>query len=170
MTRVFNFAAGPGILPLPVLEEVAANLVDYHGQGMSLLEMSHRGAIFSQIIRETKDLLRELLDGTTISKYNPQKRATFPLLRAEGCKSNNGTKATPCLAADMAGDWREEVLLRTETDDALRLYVTPHSTPYRFVTFLQDPVYRLSVATQNVGYNQPSEPGFYFGPDASPQQ
>ena len=60
MTRVFNFAAGPGILPLPVLEEVAANLVDYHGQGMSLLEMSHRGAIFSQIIRETKDLLREL--------------------------------------------------------------------------------------------------------------
>lgn len=116
------------------------------------------------------DLLRELLDGTTISKYNPQKRATFPLLRAEGCKSNNGTKATPCLAADMAGDWREEVLLRTETDDALRLYVTPHSTPYRFVTFLQDPVYRLSVATQNVGYNQPSEPGFYFGPDAAPQQ
>ena len=116
------------------------------------------------------DLLRELLDGTTISKYNPQKRATFPLLRAEGCKSNNGTKATPCLAADMAGDWREEVLLRTETNDALRLYVTPHSTPYRFVTFLQDPVYRLSVATQNVGYNQPSEPGFYFGPDAAPQQ
>lgn len=116
------------------------------------------------------DLLRELLDGTTISKYNPQKRTTFPLLRAEGCKSNNGTKATPCLAADMAGDWREEVLLRTETNDALRLYVTPHSTPYRFVTFLQDPVYRLSVATQNVGYNQPSEPGFYFGPDAAPQQ
>ena len=105
-----------------------------------------------------------------ITEYNPQKRATFPLLRAEGCKSNNGTKATPCLAADMAGDWREEVLLRTETNDTLRLYVTPHSTPYRFVTFLQDPVYRLSVATQNVGYNQPSEPGFYFGPDAAPQQ
>ena len=61
MSRVFNFAAGPGILPLPVLEEVAANLVDYHDQGMSLIEMSHRGAVFSQIIRETKDLLRELL-------------------------------------------------------------------------------------------------------------
>ncbi len=61
MNRVFNFAAGPGILPLPVLEEAAANFVDYHGQGMSLIEMSHRGAIFAQIIRETKDLLRELL-------------------------------------------------------------------------------------------------------------
>ena len=59
MIRVFNFAAGPGILPLPVLEEAAANFVDYHGQGMSLIEMSHRGAIFAQIIRETKDLSKE---------------------------------------------------------------------------------------------------------------
>ncbi len=62
MSRVFNFAAGPGVLPVPVLEEAAANLVDYHGEGMSLIEMSHRGAIFSQIIRETKDLLRGLLN------------------------------------------------------------------------------------------------------------
>lgn len=62
MSRVYNFSAGPGMLPLPVLEEVAKQFVDYHGCGMSLVEMSHRGPIFSQIIRETRDLLRELLN------------------------------------------------------------------------------------------------------------
>lgn len=61
MSRVYNFSAGPAVLPVPVLEEVAANLVDYHGQGMSLLEMSHRGATFTGIIEETRALLRELL-------------------------------------------------------------------------------------------------------------
>ena len=61
MNRVYNFSAGPGVLPVPVLEEVAKEFPDYHGTGMSLVEMSHRGQIFSQIIRETRDLLRELL-------------------------------------------------------------------------------------------------------------
>lgn len=62
MNRVYNFSAGPGILPVPVLEEVARELPDYHGCGMSLLEMSHRGSVFTQIIRETRDLLRDLLN------------------------------------------------------------------------------------------------------------
>ena len=61
MNRVYNFSAGPGVLPVPVLEEVAKEFPDYHGCGMSLVEMSHRGPVFSQIIRETRDLLRELL-------------------------------------------------------------------------------------------------------------
>ncbi|MDO4937235.1 MAG: 3-phosphoserine/phosphohydroxythreonine transaminase [Sutterellaceae bacterium] len=61
MSRVYNFSAGPGVLPVTVLEEVAAQMVDYHGQGMSLVEMSHRGATFTQIIRETKEMLRDLL-------------------------------------------------------------------------------------------------------------
>ena len=51
MNRVYNFSAGPGVLPVPVLEEVAKEFPDYHGTGMSLVEMSHRGQIFSQIIR-----------------------------------------------------------------------------------------------------------------------
>lgn len=61
MTRKFNFSAGPGILPESVLKEVAENLFDYKGTGMSLIEMSHRGAIFTQIIEETKASIRELL-------------------------------------------------------------------------------------------------------------
>lgn len=111
------------------------------------------------------DLLREMLDHITISKYDHRVRNCVPLLVMQGCASNNGTKANPCLAADILGDWREEVLMRTEDNTALRLYVTPLPTPYRFPSFLEDPIYRLSVATQNVGYNQPCQPGFYFGPD-----
>ena len=57
MSRVYNFSAGPGVLPLPVLEEIAREFVDYKGCGMSLVEMSHRGPVFSQIIRETREIL-----------------------------------------------------------------------------------------------------------------
>ncbi|CAN5807344.1 3-phosphoserine/phosphohydroxythreonine transaminase [soil metagenome] len=58
--RVFNFSAGPSTLPLPVLEEVRDELVDYQGSGMSLLEMSHRGEHFDAVHRETMRLAREV--------------------------------------------------------------------------------------------------------------
>lgn len=110
------------------------------------------------------DLLRELLDRNVVSKYDWKKRVCNPLAVFEGCMSNNGTKSNPCLQGDIVGDWREEVLIRTEDNSALRLYVSPIATDYRFHTFLEDPVYRISIATQNVAYNQPTQPGFYFGP------
>ena len=111
------------------------------------------------------DLLRELLNKNVVSKYDWEVGVCKPLVTFEGVVSNNGTKATPCLQGDILGDWREEVLLRTEDNTALRLYVSPIATDYRFHTFLEDPVYRISIATQNVAYNQPTQPGFYFGPD-----
>ncbi len=111
------------------------------------------------------DLLRELLDKNTISKYDWNRKTCTPIMNFEGCVSNNGTKANPCLQGDLIGDWREEVLMRTEDNQSLRLYVTTIPTEYRFHTFLEDPVYRISIATQNVAYNQPTQPGFYFGPD-----
>lgn len=83
----------------------------------------------------------------------------------EGTLSNNGTKANPCLQGDIVGDWREEILMRTADNTALRLYVSTIPTDYRFHTFLEDPIYRISIATQNVAYNQPTQPGFYFGPE-----
>lgn len=111
------------------------------------------------------DLLREMLDQNVVSKYNPATGGCDKIITFDGCAWNNGTKANPCLQADILGDWREEVLMRTEDNNALRLYVTTIPTDYRFHTFMLDPAYRVSVANQNVGYNQPSEPGFYFGPD-----
>jgi rhamnogalacturonan endolyase len=111
------------------------------------------------------DLLRELLDKVTVSKYDWNTGLCQPIFTAEGCLWNNGTKATPCLQGDIVGDWREEVLFRSSDNSALRLYVSTIPTEYRFHTFLEDPVYRISIATQNVAYNQPTQPGFYFGPD-----
>ena len=61
MTRVWNFSAGPATLPLEVLENVQENLVDYHGQGLSVLEMSHRSDSFQEIIEGAEALIRELL-------------------------------------------------------------------------------------------------------------
>ncbi|QCD34465.1 rhamnogalacturonan lyase [Muribaculum gordoncarteri] len=111
------------------------------------------------------DLLRELLDRNEISKYNWGNGNCDTLMTMEGCTWNNGTKANPCLQGDIVGDWREEVLMRTDDNQNLRLYVTTIPTEYRFHTFLEDPVYRVSIANQNVAYNQPTGTGFYFGPD-----
>lgn len=110
------------------------------------------------------DLSRELLDGNRIFKYNWENRQCEELVTLEGVR-NNGSKSNPCVQADILGDWREEVLLRTADNSALRLYVSTIPTEYRFHTFLEDPVYRISIATQNVAYNQPTQQGFYFGSD-----
>jgi phosphoserine aminotransferase len=61
MTRVFNFSAGPAVLPETVLRQAAAEMLDWHGSGMSVMEMSHRGKEFIAIHAEAEALLRELL-------------------------------------------------------------------------------------------------------------
>ncbi|MBR4533862.1 MAG: rhamnogalacturonan lyase [Bacteroidaceae bacterium] len=109
------------------------------------------------------DLLREMLDHETVSKYMVENRACTNIIKFSDCTFNNGTKSNPALCADVIGDWREEVLTRTRDNRHLRLYVSPLPTKYRFHTFLSEPVYRHSVVMQNVGYNQPTNVGFYFG-------
>ena len=114
------------------------------------------------------DLLSELLDRNTISKWNWETETTDTIFTAEGCVSNNGTKATPVLSADILGDWREEVIWRTADNKELRIYTTTIPTKYRFYTFMHDPQYRLSIAWQNVAYNQPPHTSFYIGDDMKP--
>lgn len=109
------------------------------------------------------DLLRELLDGTTISKWDWATGTARPLLQPDGLASNNGTKANPALQADIVGDWREEVVWRSADNRELRIYTTPWPTTHRFVTLMQDPVYRAGVAWQNTAYNQPPHVSFYLG-------
>ena len=106
------------------------------------------------------DLTRELLNDNYIDKYE-----TGLLLVADGCASNNGTKATPSLQADILGDWREEVILRTSDNTSLRIYTTTDLTPYRLTTLMHDRIYREGIAWQNVAYNQPPHTGFYLGAD-----
>lgn len=114
------------------------------------------------------DLLRELLDRNVIFKWDWRTNQAVPLVTATGCSSNNGTKATPALSADLLGDWREEVVWRTEDGRELRIYTTTVPTPHRFPTLMHDPQYRLAVAWQNVAYNQPPHPSFYLGDDMPP--
>ena len=111
------------------------------------------------------DLLRELLDHESVTKYNYQKKKAEMVQHFEGVQFNNGTKSNPCLSADILGDWREEVVVRDRKSDELRIYVTTIPTDSRIDCLMQDIPYRLSVATENVGYNQPPETGFYLGPD-----
>ncbi len=59
--RVYNFSAGPSMLPLPVLEKVQAQLIDYNGTGMSVMEMSHRSKAYQEINDAAESLLRELM-------------------------------------------------------------------------------------------------------------
>jgi phosphoserine aminotransferase len=61
MRRVYNFSAGPAALPEPVLRQAADEMLDWHGCGMSVMEMSHRGKHFTAIAEEAETLLRELL-------------------------------------------------------------------------------------------------------------
>ena len=59
--RIFNFSAGPAVLPEPVLRRAAAEMLDWHGSGMSVMEMSHRGREFTRIVEKTQADFRQLL-------------------------------------------------------------------------------------------------------------
>jgi phosphoserine aminotransferase len=61
MAQIFNFSAGPAVLPKPVLERAQAEMLDWHGSGMSVMEMSHRGKEFTSILEKTEADLRSLL-------------------------------------------------------------------------------------------------------------
>jgi hypothetical protein len=118
------------------------------------------------------DLLSELLDGRideplSISKVDPDNpRADLSIVQTlHGTISNNGTKATPGITADLFGSWREEIVVRTDCHNFLRIYTTNIPTEYVIYTLMHDPTYRLAVARQNSVYNQPNHLGFYLGND-----
>jgi hypothetical protein len=107
------------------------------------------------------DPVRELLDGNHVDKYGTS--SDTRLLTADGASSINGTKATPNLSADVLGDWREEVLLRSNDSRFLRIYTTVVPATNRFYTFMHDPQYRVEIARQNTAYNQPPHTSFFVG-------
>lgn len=120
------------------------------------------------------DLLSEFFDGPdagtpSITKFNydmatGQSELTT-LQTLTGTYSNNGTKANPSLIADVFGDWRDEVLVRTSDNSSLRIYTTDIPTDNVIYTLMHDPVYRLAANSQNSMYNQPGHLGFYLGED-----
>jgi rhamnogalacturonan endolyase len=116
------------------------------------------------------DVLSEILNGTSIDKWDYQNSKTNRLLEASqyNCVRNNGTKSNPVLSADIWGDWREEVIYRTTDNQELRIFSTTIPTTHRFYTLMNDPQYRLSIAWQNVAYNQPPHTSFFMGEGMKP--
>ncbi|MBC7913483.1 MAG: hypothetical protein H7Y07_05100, partial [Pyrinomonadaceae bacterium] len=113
------------------------------------------------------DWLSELLNSTNVGKWDYLNQKTNTLLNASiyNCRSINGTKSTPNLSADILGDWREEVIFRSNDGKELRIFTTTIPAANRFYTFMHDPQYRVSIAWQNVAYNQPPHTSFYIGPE-----
>lgn len=111
------------------------------------------------------DALSEVLNGVNISKWNYDSSRGVKVFdaRDEGCASNNGTKANPCLSADILGDWREELICRSADNKELRIYSTAIPTSLKLYTLMHNPQYRLSIAWQNVAYNQPPHVSYYLG-------
>ncbi|RNE66921.1 rhamnogalacturonan lyase [Cryobacterium tepidiphilum] len=87
------------------------------------------------------------------------------LLTAEGTRANNDTKGNPSLVADVFGDWREELLVRTEDSSAIRIYLSTEVTTHKLHTLMHDPQYRAEIARQNTAYNQPAYTSFYLASD-----
>jgi len=111
------------------------------------------------------DDLSEILNGTYVAKWDYLNNTTVKIFDAKdfGCVSNNGTKANPCLSVDLFGDWREELIYRTSDNNELRIFSTTIPTKRRLFTLMHDPQYRLSIAWQNVAYNQPPHTSFFMG-------
>ena len=115
------------------------------------------------------DLLRELVDRTVITKWNWNTKGTDRLFTvySEDVSSNNGSKYSPCLVADFLGDWREEIIFKKSNSTELRIFSTAEATSYGMYTLMHDCEYRMGIAWQNVGYNQPAHTSFFLGADMS---
>ncbi|MEV4754378.1 rhamnogalacturonan lyase [Micromonospora sp. NPDC049559] len=116
-------------------------------------------------IRWAADLTTQIVDGAGEATPTIEDWRRGRLLTADGTRTNNGTKGNPGLVADVLGDWREELLLRTADSGALRIYLSTEVTDHKLYTLMHDARYRAEVARQQTTYNQPSYPSFYLGSD-----
>ena len=108
----------------------------------------------------------ELLDGAYVTKFdskNKKSNVYFDGPSALGAAGCNGTKNTPSLVADLFGDWREELVVRSEKDPTTMYIVsTPVESKLRVYTLMHDATYRTAVASENTAYNQPPHLGYYL--------
>lgn len=80
-------------------------------------------------------------------------------------QSEANTAGNPPLVADIMGDWREELLIRTPDSSAMRIYTSTEQTTHKLTTLMHDKQYRAEIARQNTVYNYPTQPGFYLASD-----
>lgn len=141
-------------------------IFDYNG---NLLDTKSPGTNMS--VRWAADMSTQVTDGedylkeTAIGRINDLRHGC--MLIPEDTLTNNGTKGNPCLVADVFGDFREEILLRTKDSSAIRIYTNTEITSHKLFTLMHDTQYRCGVAWQNNCYNQPCYTSFYLASDMS---
>lgn len=116
-------------------------------------------------IRWSAELTTQIVNGsgnatTTIDDWERGR-----VLTATDTRTNNGTKGNPSLVADVLGDWREELLVRTVDSSALRIFVSTEVTEHKLTTLMHDAQYRVEAARQQTTYNQPSYTSYYLASD-----
>lgn len=139
----------------------------YDCEGKLLEDVKQPGTNAS--IRWAADLSTQIIDGVD---YIHEKHIGVVadlthgvMLHPEGTSTNNGTKGNPGLVANVFGDFREQILLRTADSRAIRIYTPTEVTNHKLFTLLHDTTYRCGVAWQNNCYNQPCYTSFYYGSD-----
>ncbi|GAA2429682.1 rhamnogalacturonan lyase [Streptomyces macrosporus] len=148
---------------VPGLETWASNGVGLWSADGRRLGSATPGTNMS--IRWSGDLTTQLVNGTGEATPTVDDRRRGTLLTAEGTRTNNGTKGNPSLVADVLGDWREELLVRTADGSAVRIHLSTEVTDHKLYTLMHDPQYRVEVARQQTTYNQPAYPSFHLGAD-----
>ncbi|MCR5311348.1 MAG: rhamnogalacturonan lyase [Lachnospiraceae bacterium] len=140
------------------------NIMDLNGKDLNMPRLGT-----NMCIRFAPDLTTQVTDGVEYVGHehtgivNDIKHGI--MLVPEDTMTNNGTKGNPCLVADLFGDYREELVLRTKDNEHLRIYLNTDISNHKLYTLLQDTMYRCGVAWQNNCYNQPCYTKFYYGSD-----
>ena len=104
------------------------------------------------------DLERELLDRTMVDGYQKGREFT-----GNGVVYNNYSKSNACLTCDLFGDWREELIFGLSDASGVRVFTTTYASEYGVVSLMHNPQYRVQVAAQNNGYNQPPHLDYFLG-------
>ncbi|MDE6354464.1 MAG: T9SS type A sorting domain-containing protein [Prevotella sp.] len=133
---------------------------------------SNQGSINFRIYW-TGDIYEQLFDGgysstnggctPKVTRWNGNGTSEVARLTGDHSRTCNTTKATPCLQADLFGDWREEIIMWNGEDPSkINIYTTNTETEYRVPTLMHDHIYRMGVAWQNTAYNQPPHLGYWL--------
>ena len=149
-----------------------ANVHDLNGDDLTTAPKTTSRTMQNFLIYWDGDLGREILDDNQMVKYYADTGSSVRFYDGSNgwlpVTSNNYSKHTPSLVADIWGDWREEIIMPINKNSAtgqayLRIMTSTLPTDYRLATLMHDSQYRLSVAWQNVGYNQPTHTSYYIG-------
>lgn len=144
---------------------------DLKGNVVNVRPKTNSRAMTNFLVYWDGNLSREMLDDNQLATFDAQNGWTIRFYNDGSgylpATSNNYSKSTPSLVADIWGDWREEIIMPIGKGEGetpyLRVMTSVLPTTYRLTTLMHDCQYRLGIAWQNVAYNQPAHTSYYIG-------